>query len=108
MAPLYLVNGERGKILQRFKNNFSGGGIFGAEQTVRACPAFYITRICEETNGGADTKKRDTQRVSLFLERLMGVEPTYAAWEAAVLPMNYSRVNVDYYNSSFWKKQDEN
>ena len=26
------------------------------------------------------------------LERLMGVEPTYAAWEAAVLPMNYSRV----------------
>lgn len=22
----------------------------------------------------------------------MGVEPTYAAWEAAVLPMNYSRV----------------
>ena len=29
--------------------------------------------------------------MSLF-ERLMGVEPTYAAWEAAVLPMNYSRV----------------
>ena len=27
-----------------------------------------------------------------FLERLMGVEPTYAAWEAAVLPMNYSRI----------------
>ena len=27
------------------------------------------------------------------LERLMGVEPTYAAWEAAVLPMNYSRRN---------------
>ena len=26
------------------------------------------------------------------LERLMGVEPTYAAWEAAVLPMNYSRI----------------
>lgn len=25
------------------------------------------------------------------LERLMGVEPTYAAWEAAVLPMNYTR-----------------
>ena len=26
------------------------------------------------------------------VERLMGVEPTYAAWEAAVLPMNYSRI----------------
>lgn len=38
----------------------------------------------------------------------MGVEPTYAAWEAAVLPMNYSRVNGIYYNSSFWKKQDKN
>ena len=27
-----------------------------------------------------------------FMERMMGVEPTYAAWEAAVLPMNYSRI----------------
>ena len=55
------------------------------------------------------SKKRDTPNgVSLFLERLMGVEPTYAAWEAAVLPMNYSRVNGVYYNSSFGKKQDEN
>jgi hypothetical protein len=27
------------------------------------------------------------------VERLMGVEPTYAAWEAAVLPMNYSRIS---------------
>ena len=26
-----------------------------------------------------------------ILERMMGVEPTYAAWEAAVLPMNYTR-----------------
>lgn len=56
-----------------------------------------------------ELQKRETRTACLsFLERLMGVEPTYAAWEAAVLPMNYSRVNVDYYNSSFWKKQDEN
>lgn len=26
------------------------------------------------------------------LERIMGIEPTFAAWEAAVLPMNYIRV----------------
>ena len=26
------------------------------------------------------------------LERVMGIEPTYAAWEAAVLPLNYTRV----------------
>lgn len=38
----------------------------------------------------------------------MGVEPTYAAWEAAVLPMNYSRIDSVYYNSSFGKMQDEN
>ena len=25
------------------------------------------------------------------LERVMGIEPTYAAWEAAVLPLNYTR-----------------
>ena len=35
------------------------------------------------------------------LERLMGVEPTYAAWEAAVLPMNYSRRNKLYYSRPF-------
>ena len=27
------------------------------------------------------------------LERLMGVEPTCQAWEACILPMNYSRIN---------------
>ena len=41
------------------------------------------------------------------LERLMGVEPTYAAWEAAVLPMNYSRRNVLYYSRPFIVLQHE-
>ena len=27
------------------------------------------------------------------LERVMGIEPTYAAWEAAVLPLNYTRTD---------------
>ena len=26
------------------------------------------------------------------VERVMGIEPTLAAWEAAVLPLNYTRV----------------
>jgi hypothetical protein len=33
-----------------------------------------------------------------FLERAKGIEPSYAAWEAAVLPLNYARlgnVNVN-------------
>src|ERR1700744_1204186 len=34
------------------------------------------------------------QRASLdrSLERAKGIEPSYAAWEAAVLPLNYARV----------------
>ena len=26
------------------------------------------------------------------VERVKGIEPSYAAWEAAVLPLNYTRV----------------
>ncbi len=29
------------------------------------------------------------------LERVMGIEPTLAAWEAAVLPLNYTRTRLD-------------
>jgi hypothetical protein len=27
------------------------------------------------------------------MERVMGIEPTYQAWEARVLPLNYTRVS---------------
>ena len=30
-----------------------------------------------------------------ILERVKGIEPSYAAWEAAVLPLNYTRVLCD-------------
>jgi hypothetical protein len=33
-------------------------------------------------------------------ERVKGIEPSYAAWEAAVLPLNYTReefLNIDLY-----------
>jgi hypothetical protein len=36
-----------------------------------------------------------TARRSQSLERVMGIEPTLAAWEAAVLPLNYTRVRAD-------------
>jgi hypothetical protein len=29
------------------------------------------------------------------LERAKGIEPSYAAWEAAVLPLNYARLIYD-------------
>lgn len=28
------------------------------------------------------------------LERVKGIEPSYAAWEATVLPLNYTRLGV--------------
>ena len=43
------------------------------------------------------------------LERITGVEPAYAAWEAAVLPMNYIRVFrcEVYYSTDFSRLQRE-
>ena len=32
------------------------------------------------------------------LERVMGIEPTSLAWEAGILPMNYTR--IDFYSLS--------
>lgn len=31
--------------------------------------------------------------VSVLTERVMGIEPTFSAWEADVLPLNYTRKN---------------
>ena len=36
-------------------------------------------------------------RKAAFLERVKGIEPSYAAWEAAVLPLNYTRVDPGFY-----------
>ena len=32
------------------------------------------------------------------LERVKGIEPSYAAWEAAVLPLNYTRLSGAFYS----------
>ena len=29
-----------------------------------------------------------------FLKRVMGIEPTYPAWKAGVLPLNYTRMFI--------------
>jgi hypothetical protein len=34
---------------------------------------------------------RARQGRNFALERVKGIEPSYAAWEAAVLPLNYTR-----------------
>ena len=35
------------------------------------------------------SKIKETARVSFILEQMKGIEPSTAAWEAAVLPLNY-------------------
>ena len=42
----------------------------------------------------ADQKNKETPDFKGFLkkiERVMGIEPTYPAWKAGVLPLNYTR-----------------
>jgi hypothetical protein len=36
-------------------------------------------------------RRSNAQRADVNLERVMGIEPTLEAWEAAVLPLNYTR-----------------
>ena len=53
------------------------------------------------------TFKTCRNKSHFLLERLMGVEPTYAAWEAAVLPMNYTRRILYYCNRRYMVCQDK-
>ena len=34
------------------------------------------------------------------MERVKGIEPSYEAWEAAVLPLNYTRVGIAQFTRS--------
>ncbi len=40
--------------------------------------------------------RRSASRAKTILERVKGIEPSYAAWEAAVLPLNYTREASDF------------
>ena len=39
--------------------------------------------------------KRGTAATGLEMERVMGIEPTLFAWEAKVLPLNYTRLDLE-------------
>ena len=41
------------------------------------------------------------------MERVMGIEPTLAAWEAAVLPLNYTRVSVRQSVNHGWRWDEQ-
>ena len=58
-------------------------------------PAARCPQDSRDTAGGwlgLSGRKRDAgSRERFFLERVKGIEPSYRAWEARVLPLNYTR-----------------
>jgi hypothetical protein len=42
-------------------------------------------------------KKASATPCAFGLERVMGIEPTFKAWEALVLPLNYTRDGIRAY-----------
>jgi hypothetical protein len=62
--------------------------------TGRRTPSIRLTRAdataSRELSGGGP-RMRDG--FSWALERAKGIEPSYEAWEASVLPLNYARIS---------------
>ncbi len=62
----------------------------------RRAARHWITRCGPLELGGRRMETVPARRLSRgALERVMGIEPTYEAWEAAVLPLNYTRSETD-------------
>ena len=58
-------------------------------------------------NCDAKTKHATVNRPSrIRMERVKGIEPSSQAWEARILPMNYTR--IVYYNTIEGKKKQAN
>ena len=53
---------------------------------------FFLHTKRSKKNALSEIKERTQE-----LERKMGIEPTPSAWEAEVLPLNYSRKGMIYY-----------
>src|SRR5699024_5132767 len=66
-------------------------GTGGADVHVRAVrPGSALEAIL--AGRGAETKNADPLRDRRSTERVTGIEPALSAWEAEVLPLNYTRV----------------
>jgi hypothetical protein len=44
----------------------------------------------------ANSESNIINKVGIFVERVTGIEPALSAWEADVLPLNYTRVHVQW------------
>src|SRR5271166_5121989 len=84
------------------QRNINGGArMLTAEPRQNATPSHSSTRCPEivrpQGHHNPCAARKGTQaakpsrKIDEVLERAEGIEPTYAAWEAAVLPLNYAR-----------------
>ena len=84
-------------------------GVCGPSQVRRwvrmlgQCPAIHGNDTCQQERALAMEFPKQSELcrcgdcrslpgVAWEMERVMGIEPTLAAWEAAVLPLNYTRI----------------
>jgi hypothetical protein len=73
--------------------------IFPADNlSCRAATRFYIAELPQSSSTRQESEQTSQnqlqnrkQKTREVLERAKGIEPSYAAWEAAVLPLNYAR-----------------
>ena len=84
----------------------AAGGRFSEAEEVKTASrqeGIYAVAVCDECFFGEPagfdspafyrykTKNRQP-KLSVLLERVMGIEPTRPAWKAGVLPLNYTRI----------------
>ena len=53
-----------------------------------------------DEEGSSVMPLEDRHMTMVSMERVKGIEPSYEAWEAAVLPLNYTRISGGLYRQS--------
>ena len=68
--------------------------------------ALRLLRASKSDRRGSNPRSRPWQgralpTTPLSHKRVMGIEPTYPAWKAGVLPLNYTRSSLPFGNAQF-------
>ena len=82
-------------------------------------PFHQTARLSAHTNDDTAIQYRRSTPIMqigfIYLERVMGIEPTYSAWKAEVLPLNYTRAakrrvahQYRYKPKIWWRGEDSN
>ena len=59
---------------------------------VPVAPAWHRPERSGDRTRGFDSHHLKIIHLDKKIERVMGIEPTYPAWKAGVLPLNYTRI----------------